>query len=127
MTVLARELGQAQDVARLFGCDYGELTTVARHEWDILINATPVGSAAMPDATPVPAEALRAGALVMDMVYAPRETRLLREARERGCVVVAGAEMLLGQAVVQFETWTGQPAPVAVMREALEGALGAPR
>ena len=60
----------------------------------------------------------------MDMVYAPRETRLLREARERGCTVIDGLEMLLAQAAAQFELWTGRGAPVAAMHEALLEAAG---
>jgi shikimate dehydrogenase len=52
------------------------------------------------------------------MVYDPLETRLLREARAAGCTIIDGLEMLVAQAVAQFETWTGVEAPVDVMRKA---------
>ncbi len=53
------------------------------------------------------------------MVYDPLETRLLAEARAAGCAVIDGLEMLLAQAVAQFETWTGTEAPAEVMRAAV--------
>ena len=60
----------------------------------------------------------------MDIVYSPLETRLLREARTAGCQVVQGLDMLLYQGAAQFELWTGRPAPVEVMRQALVVATG---
>jgi shikimate 5-dehydrogenase len=83
-----------------------------------LINATPLGSTAFLEETPVPAALLRPNALVFDMVYEPLETRLLREAQAAGCTIIGGLEMLLAQAVAQFETWTGLEAPVDVMKSA---------
>jgi shikimate dehydrogenase len=56
--------------------------------------------------------------VVLDMVYDPSETRLLREARAAGCTVIDGREMLVAQAAAQFETWTGLEAPLEVMRAA---------
>jgi len=116
--LLARNRRQAAEAASATGCTHGALSDLGRHEWDILINATPVGSAAAPDETPVPASLHQRGSLVLDMVYDPLETRMLREARAKGCATVDGLEMLLAQAVAQFETWTGQEAPVEVMRTA---------
>jgi shikimate 5-dehydrogenase len=95
-------------------------------DWDVLVNATPAGSAAAPDETLVPARAHRAGSVVFDMVYDPVETRLLREARAAGCTVVDGREMLVAQAAAQFETWTGVEAPVGVMSAAVGLPPGAP-
>jgi 3-dehydroquinate dehydratase/shikimate dehydrogenase len=118
VTLLARRPQQAVEAAAAVGCAPGELSDLPRHVWDILINATPVGSAAATAETPVPAKLLRRGTTVLDMVYDPLETRLLREARAAGCTIVDGLEMLLAQAVVQFETWTGLEAPVKAMRAA---------
>jgi len=73
--------------------------------------------------TPVPKKLLRSDLIVMDVVYNPRETRLLREAREQGAKTVPGLEMFLNQAVLQFEKWTGQPAPADIMRQVLEKNL----
>jgi shikimate dehydrogenase len=57
------------------------------------------------------------------MVYEPRETPLLAAARERGCATIDGVEMLVAQAVGQFEAWTAREAPVAAMTEAALAAL----
>jgi shikimate 5-dehydrogenase len=85
---------------------------------DILNNATPVGGGRFRDETPVPAGLHRAGAVVFDMVYDPLETRLLREAKAAGSQIIGGLEMLVSQAVAQFETWTGMEAPVQTMKSA---------
>ena len=61
--------------------------------------------------------------VVFDAVYNPRRTRLLRDAQAAGCRTVEGLEMFLGQAYVQFELWTGRPAPRDVMRRVLEERL----
>jgi shikimate dehydrogenase len=63
--------------------------------------------------------------VAFDMVYDPLETRFLREARAAGAVTVDGLQMLLHQAVGQFEAWTGMKAPLDVMRQALTDATAA--
>jgi shikimate dehydrogenase len=68
----------------------------------------------------LPLAALRRGALVTDLVYAPRDTLLLREARAHGARTLDGLAMLLHQGALAFELWTGIPAPVGAMRAALE-------
>jgi 3-dehydroquinate dehydratase/shikimate dehydrogenase len=118
VTILGRDLDKAGDAAQAAGCAHGALKDMATYPWDILINATPVGSAANPDATPVPARLHRPGTIVFDMVYDPLATRFLREAQAAGCTIIDGLEMLLAQAIVQFETWTGLEAPVDAMRSA---------
>ena len=62
--------------------------------------------------------------VVLDMVYRPLKTKLLKDAERAGCGCVSGLDMLLYQGVAQFEIWTGKAAPVAVMRRALETAAG---
>jgi shikimate dehydrogenase len=88
---------------------------------DLLVNATPVGTGQ--DETPVPRELLRADLAVLDLVYRPSPTRLVREARARGARAEAGAAILLGQAWRSLELWLGRPAPIEVMRQALEVEL----
>jgi 3-dehydroquinate dehydratase/shikimate dehydrogenase len=124
VTLLARDPEKAAEAARALGCDYGALSSAGERPFDAVINATPLGGAAHADVSPWPAGALRPGSVVFDMVYDPRETRLLREAREAGAVAVSGLEMLLAQAVGQFEAWTGMRAPEDVMRQALLKAAG---
>ena len=75
---------------------------------------------------PVPARRLHPGQVVADLVYHPLETPLLRGARGRGADVVDGLGMLVHQAALQVERWTGRDAPVAVMRAAAELALDRP-
>ena len=83
---------------------------------DILINASPLGMHPEEDSIPVPASLLRAELDVFDVVYNPLETKLIREAKKRGCRTVPGVEMFLNQGVLQFEMWTGRKAPVDLMR-----------
>ena len=88
---------------------------------DVLVNATSVGMEA--DRSPVPADALHGDLAVLDAVYTPVETRLLREADAAGATTVDGAWMLLYQGVEAFERWTGHDAPVTAMNEALRAEL----
>ena len=92
-------------------------------EADILLHCTPVGMHPNEEQTLVPTSLRRPQMAAFDAVYNPRRTRLLREAAAAGCRVIEGLEMFLGQAYVQFELWTGQPAPRDVMRRVLEQRL----
>lgn len=85
---------------------------------DAVINATPIGMPPYTDAVPIDLARLRVR-LVFDMVYYPMETRLLSEARGRGLVTISGLEMLVDQGARQFEIWTGQSAPRALMEQAV--------
>jgi len=105
-------------------CEWSPLDELAGlSDADVIVNTTPVGMHPRVDETVVPADVLRKGMLVFDAVYNPVETRLIREARERGCVTVTGLEMFVGQAAEQFELFTGEKPPVEVMREAVERKL----
>jgi shikimate dehydrogenase len=90
-------------------------------ESQMLINATPVGVGDA-GASPLPFDllaALPSGAAVLDLIYAPPETALVRAARARGLRANGGLPMLLYQGALAFTLWTGQPAPLDVMRRAL--------
>lgn len=92
--------------------------------YDIVIHTTSWGMAPEADVAPlITTEALNAKTLVCDIVYTPRETSLLRAARERGCQVLEGLGMLVHQAALAFELWTGERAPVDVMYNVLESKL----
>lgn len=94
---------------------------------DLVVNATPVGMDDVveldPPALPVPAERLGAGQLVVDLVYHPLVTPLLREARARGAVAVNGLGMLVHQAAIAFRLWTGEDAPIEAMSAAVLAEL----
>lgn len=113
-----RELADALD------CPWYSLDQAAGLHGDILVNATSVGMHPHDDISLMPAANLESFQVVMDIVYAPLETRLLREAAGRGCETINGLEMLLYQGVAQFETWTGVEAPVKLMRDTLLEATG---
>lgn len=85
-------------------------------ECDLLINATSIGWHA--DETPCPNPPVGPQTIVYDMVYRP--TRLLADAQARGARTFTGMGMLLHQGALAFSRWTNQPAPLAVMRAALE-------
>jgi len=88
---------------------------------DVLVNATSVGMES--EETPVRADLLHGDLAVLDAVYAPVETRLLRDAAAAGATTVDGGWMLLFQGVVAFERWTGRDAPVDAMNAALRSRL----
>lgn len=96
---------------------------LAGKQFDAVVHATPLGmhpnrdECFFPDAIP--------GRVVFDMVYNPLETELLRRARSQGREVIPGLEMLIEQAVHQFEIWTGCEAPAAAMERAALEALAA--
>jgi shikimate dehydrogenase len=89
-------------------------------EAKILIHCTPIGMAPKTGTSCVPMHLLRPGLTVMDIVYNPRETQLLADAKAAGCKIISGLEMFLYQAAAQFEHWTGRSAPTSVMRAVLE-------
>lgn len=121
ITITGRNVVRAAELARVVKAEVVSIRQAQTQEYDALIHATPVGMSPKPNETlfpnRVPAE------VVLDMVYNPHETLLLKQAHEQGCIVIHGAEMLLEQAARQFEIWTGESAPRGVMHTALEQAL----
>lgn len=93
-------------------------------ESDIIINATSVGMSPLIENTVLEENILTKTHIVMDIVYNPKETKLLTTARKKGCTIVYGYKMLLYQAITQFELFTSKKAPVEVMETALLERLG---
>lgn len=92
---------------------------------DILVNASSVGRD--PEESPLPAELLPPDILVLDLHYVPKETRLLRDAAAAGATRVANGDvMLVGQSAAAFELWTGEKAPLDVIRQRLEASRDEP-
>ncbi|MCA9261781.1 MAG: shikimate dehydrogenase [Planctomycetales bacterium] len=89
----------------------------------LLINATPVGRNDPDALLPVDVESLPSGMVVADVVYNPPQTALIRAAKQRGLGVVDGLKLLVEQAAVAFEIWTGQTADREAMRDAVEEFL----
>ena len=121
VTVCARRRDAADAVAAHAGCESAPMPPEAG-SWDVLLNATSAGMHPRVDETPWPAPRFD-GALVYDLVYNPRETRLLKEARSAGCATLDGLPMLVAQAERQFTLWTATPPPPGVMLAAAEARL----
>lgn len=115
---------RAATLAQEFGVEALPPEALGQCPAKILINATPVGMEPQADAIPIAPELLGRFTLVMDIVYRPLRTRLLREAEARSVWTVDGLKMLIYQGAAQFELWTGRPAPVGVMARAAYEALG---
>jgi len=119
-TVLARDLRSKTGMTVLdLPLDEGALRKVLP-DAHVLIHCTPMGMSPKAHETSVPSALLHAGLTVMDIVYNPRDTRLLKDAKAGGCRTIPGIEMFLHQAAAQFELWTNQAAPTDVMRKVLE-------
>ena len=119
-TALARDLESKTGITVQESClDERTLQTVLP-DTHVLIHCTPMGMSPNVHATAVPAALLHAGLTVMDIVYNPRDTRLLQDAKKAGCRTIPGLEMFLHQAAAQFELWTNQIAPSDIMRSVLE-------
>jgi len=114
---------KGRELAAQLGSRFVPAAELVQVRADGLINTTSVGMAPQADAMPIDPALLPRFSVVMDIVYAPLTTRLLREAAARGCRTVDGLKMLQYQGAAQFTLWTGLEAPHAVMREALIGAL----
>lgn len=119
VTLFARDVEKARPVAEKFGADCELLDEASFSGFEVVINATPLGTLGeREDETPALSSQLRGARLAYDLVYKPQETRFLREARAAGCEHLNGLQMLVAQAAEQFRLWTGQPAPLDVMMEA---------
>ena len=105
-------------------CVAWEDNCVVADSIDILINATPLGSGSGDVRFPVALDGLRPDALVADVTFNSPETRLLHEAKARGCKTLDGVSMFVNQVAWGFKYWTGQETDLAMMREALEEFLG---
>lgn len=110
-------------LANELGFLYRPWSSVDELEEDILINATSVGMSPNDGESPVPKRVLNEGMSVMDIVYQPLRTKLLREAEERGCLTINGLEMLCRQGVAQLEIWTGRKPDIGQVKEDLYKAL----
>ena len=122
--VVARDATKAGAVAERFGADFIPLEGARFEGFDVVINATPLGTLGkLESETPATASQLRGARLVYDLVYNPLETKFMREARESGCLTLGGLAMLVAQAVEQFKLWTGTAPPEDVMLAAAERGL----
>jgi shikimate dehydrogenase len=132
--VFNRHLHRGEALVKFFGrsAAHMELRAMPWHESvleaelskaKVLVNATSVGL--LPGETPIPGELIPPDLLVLDLIYNPAQTRLMREAEAAGFLVMNGEGMLLHQGAAAFELWTGTAAPLDLMREKLDEAIAA--
>jgi shikimate dehydrogenase len=135
LAILNRNSRKAAELAEALNHAYGKkvvgdslspaLIRKNLQDADILINATSVGMAPKVNQSLVEPEWLKPGLIVMDIIYNPIETKLVKHAKAADARVISGVEMLLYQGAASFEIWTGRPAPVNVMRKAILNKLSA--
>lgn len=122
--IFNRTVRRAKKLAEEFECKSGGVKDLLEiPEYDIIFNATPVGMFPAVDHSPLPQEYLRKGQIVFDSIYNPRKTLLLTQAISCQATVISGSEMLLHQAITQFELFTGCNAPIDKMRAELNIAM----
>jgi len=124
LVILNRTLEKAKNLAKVVGGRAGRLDSAKVFQnADILINTTSVGMSPKTSESPIDISFLKANLIVHDIVYNPKKTLLIKAAKNIGAKVVTGDRMLLYQAVIQFEMFTGEKAPVGVMEKVLENEL----
>jgi len=122
--IFNRSQKKAAELSQELGFTCRPLSFTGKLEADILVNATSLGMAPHDEVSPLPQDFLPAGLTVMDIVYSPRRTKLLREAEERGCLTIDGLSMLARQGAAQVEIWTGRKPDVGQIIEDLGRMLG---
>lgn len=127
VVILNRNVKRAQQLAYELGCEYEPLEGIAKLEAEVLVNTTPVGMSPHEWECPVPVEILGNFKAVMDLIYNPVRTRLLRGAKEAGAFVISGLEMFVQQGAEQIRIWTGMEPPLERMRQVVMEALGVTR
>lgn len=120
--IFNRSVDKAEELAHEFGCEFGDLDSLSEVvSSDIIINTTSVGM--NEDLSLVDESFLNKRQIVFDIVYTPKETRLIKTAKEKGAQVIYGYEMLLYQGIEQFKMYTEMEAPAEEMEKALLESL----
>jgi shikimate dehydrogenase len=126
VTILNRTKAKGEKLANDLDAAFIPLAEVTKLNCNILVNTTSVGMTPHIEDMCVPAAALDKNMVVMDIVYNPLKTKLLRQAEQIGCTIIDGLSMFIYQGAGQFELWTGLKAPVEMMRLAVLAALKDP-
>ena len=114
--IVNRTIEKGQEMAREFGCPFYPLSEIEKIKADCLINTTPVGMVPDREKSPVGRESLMNFRWVMDIIYNPLKTKLLRDAKEAGCIALTGVGMFVHQGAEQIRIWTGMDPPRAFMK-----------
>ena len=125
LTIASRTADRAKALAESLACRHITWENRGSEFADILINCTPVGMYPAINETPFQSNWMRDEMIVFDTIYNPENTLLLKEAREHRCRTVSGVEMFVRQAAAQFTRFTGQPAPLEMLKETLRNSISA--
>ena len=123
VTIAARRIEQAEQLANSFPTHHFPLTTFDLQPltFDLIVNTTPLGMTPNTESSPLPENlSLPTNVFVYDLVYNPRETKLVRDARAQGLNASTGLGMLIEQAALAFEKWTGHNPPRDLLYQAVE-------
>ena len=123
LTIVSRTAERARKLADELNCR--AVDWAARHSVtaELVINCTPVGMFPKVDESPLHPSFLKPGLVVFDTIYTPETTLLIKEARNRSCLVVTGVDFFVRQAALQFQLFTGQKAPLETMYKVVKRAL----
>ncbi len=121
--ILNRTTGKGEILAKEFGCSFLPLSAIGDLSADCLINTTSVGMSPRTEASPVEAKILGRVPHIVDIIYNPLETRLLKEARKAGCRTRSGIGMFVHQGADQIRLWTGMEPPIESMKRAVRERL----
>lgn len=127
VAISGRTLNRAEDLAKRINAKAVDWDLRHSVRPDVLVNCTPLGMHPNVDECPFDEEHLHANMLVFDTVYNPENTLLVKRAKEHKARVITGVDMFIGQAALQYQLFTGSPAPIGAMREALKRATSAVR
>jgi shikimate dehydrogenase len=122
----ARALAESLRSHKNVEIDWDQISNVheRRLETGLIVNCTPVGmSGHSLTESPLPKVPFSKNVVVMDLIYNPLQTRLLREAEKAGCKTIDGVSMLVHQGAAAFEIWTGERPPINIMRKAVLESL----
>ena len=123
ITIFNRTIERAEKLSHDVKCKFESFEEIHQIDSDILINTTSIGMFPDVNQTPVSKNILKKGMIVFDAVYNPIETKLLREANEKGCHTVNGLSMFINQAAEQFRLWTNIDAPIELMTKVVKEML----
>jgi shikimate dehydrogenase len=118
-----RSLDKADELAKDLGFICRLLSSIDDLSFDVVINATSLGMFPNDAESPLPKKFLKEGMVVMEIIYEPLKTKLLKEADERHCVTIDGLEMLAHQGAGQLEIWTGKRPDIRKIKEDLHRAV----
>ena len=115
--ILNRTIKKGEELAKEFGCEFYPLTEIGEIKGDCLINTTPVGMFPDMEKSPASREVLQNFRWVMDIIYNPLKTKILKDAEEAGCSTITGVSMFVHQGAEQIKIWTGLQPPIDFMKK----------